>query len=65
MCSLANLEDAFNNWLIDKKTFGMPNKASIHYVDKMVCPICKHKWLLPIAEIKNGFKKCPKCGYEK
>jgi len=43
----------------------MDKEDNIKVVSVMQCPACKHKYLLPEKEVKIGFKKCPKCGFEK
>ena len=48
-----------------QETFIEKNKAKLYIVETMSCPACKHKWLLPEKEYKNGFRKCPKCGFKK
>jgi len=58
-------EQSRNEWFISKKTMIEKNKAKLYVVETMSCPACKHKYLLPEKEYKNGFKKCPKCGFEK
>jgi len=64
-CNDNTCEQSYNEWLTSKKTFIEKNKAKLYVVETMSCPACKHKWLLPEKEYKNGFRKCPKCGFEK
>ena len=34
-------------------------------ITKMICEKCKHKYNLPSGTAKkDGFIKCPKCGFE-